>query len=506
MVAVTGQEMKEIDRFTIEEIGICSIVLMENAANAFMNELMKEPNIKNSYVVVFCGLGNNGGDGFAIARLLKLKNIDVQVVILGSPDEIKGDAKVNYNVLLQLDIPIRLILSELDLKHLIESVPKHAVFVDAIFGFGCNKNIDGLYALTILAINGLENKTFSVDLPSGVNANNGKIMGVAIEAYKTITFCLPKVGLLLYPGAAYTGDVVVVDIGVPEKAWMDKPYQHEIIESSFSQLLPKRRVISHKGTYGKALIIAGSKSMMGAAILCARSAYQVGCGIVKIIAEKGHEDALFASIPEAIVEGYHRNENFNEDLERMNEAIKWADAILIGPGMTEDEYTKKLLEMVLKNEDKKIIIDADGLNVLSKNMDLLNQWNHNIIITPHIGEMARLTAHNTNEIIGNTVEFSLAFSRENKIITVLKSERTIIAHEDGVFINSLGNNGMATAGSGDVLAGIIVGLLAQDEKALKAATLGVYIHSKAGDIAKEQYGEHSLMASNIIDAISTVMR
>ncbi|PKM51840.1 MAG: bifunctional ADP-dependent NAD(P)H-hydrate dehydratase/NAD(P)H-hydrate epimerase [Firmicutes bacterium HGW-Firmicutes-7] len=506
MIAVTGKEMKEIDRFTIEEIGLYGIVLMENAANEFVKELNKELDVDNSFVVIFCGLGNNGGDGFAIARLLKLRNIDVQVVLVGPLESLKGDAKGNYNILLQLDVPIKRIRCEEDLNQLLGNIPKHAVFVDAIFGFGCNKNIVGLYERTISFMNECPNKIFSVDIPSGVNADNGCIMGIAISAYKTITFCLPKVGLFLYPGATYTGDVVVVDIGIPDKAWRNKHFKHEIIEDSFKQLLPTRRVISHKGTYGKVLIIAGSHNMIGAAILSARSAYRTGCGIVKIITERGHEDALFAAVPEAIVEGYSRDENFNEAIPKINEAIIWADAILIGPGMTEDAFTKRLLELVLINEDKKLIIDADGLNVLAKNMAMFNRRNENTIITPHIGEMARLTAHGVNEIMENTVEFSVAFSQKYNTVTVLKSARTIVADDHRVIINSLGNNGMATAGAGDVLAGIIVGLLAQEGKVLKAAALGVYIHSKAGDYAKEQVGEHSLIASNIIDAISTVMR
>lgn len=507
MLAVKGKEMKEIEKDTIDKIGISGIVLMENAAREFSNEILKDEEIYNNLIIIFCGTGNNGGDGFAIARMLKQKNIEIQVVLLGSLDKIKNEARINYNILLNMDINIINIQSEIEFNKYIQSIPKNTIFVDAIFGIGCERAIEGFFAQIINSINKQNKKVYAVDIPSGINSDNGSIMGTAIKAYKTITFALPKVGLFIYPGAAFTGDIIVVDVGIPEKAWINKPFDYEIIDSSFKELLPKRQVISHKGSYGKVLIIAGSKNMMGAAILAAKASYKSGCGIVKLLTEKGCESSLFSSIPEAIVETYDRNEeNFEMQVESINNTIAWADAILIGPGMTNDSYTLKLVEAAIKKNNGKLVIDADGLNVLSEKLNLLNENIKDIIITPHIGEMSRLTGYKSEDIILNTIEFSKAFSERYNVITVLKSSRTVIAGRGHIFINSLGNNGMATAGSGDVLSGIIVSLLAQTDKALKAAVLGTYIHSRSGDLMKDLLGEYSLTASDIINGISSVMR
>lgn len=504
MITVNGKEMKKIDQLAIHEIGIPSIVLMENAAQAFVDELYKEPNLDGHSFVIFCGLGNNGGDGFAIARKLKQKSQDVYVAIIGDHNKIKGDAKINYDILIKLDVFPESITTDMELEKFFNKLPKQSIFIDAIFGIGCEKNIGGIHLRVIDRMNHLDQKVYAVDMPSGVNANNGQIMGIAVKAYKTITFCLPKIGLFLYPGASYTGDVIVVDIGIPDQVWLKQSINCEIIDTQYKELLPSRCDLSHKGTFGKVLIIAGSKYMMGAALLSAKAAYRSGCGIVKILTEAGYESVVFSSLPEAIVETYHRDEAFNE--QQIRDAIKWSDAVLIGPGMTDDLYTEKILSIVLTHENKKTIIDADGLNVLSRHFKLLPLNHSNIIVTPHIGEMSRLTGYSKEAILENPVEFCLAFSQKHQVVTVLKSARTVIAQEEQLFINTLGNNGMATAGSGDVLSGIIVSLLAQTGKVLKSAVLGVYIHSQAGDYMKEEIGLASLVAGDIIEGISLVMR
>lgn len=507
MIVVKGFEMKKIDQDAIEKFGIPSIVLMENAARAFMEELLKDEEVVSSFITIFCGLGNNGGDGFAVARLLHQKNIKVHVVFLGDFHRIKGDALINFNILPHLDVPITYLTTEEAISTFFKSLNKTTIILDALLGTGCTKNVEGLFAKTIHEINLLKTKVYSVDIPSGVHPDHGGIMGIAIKATKTITFCLPKLGLFLYPGAFMTGDVVVVDIGIPEKVWKEEAFTYEVMDDTYRNLLPKRTVLSHKGTYGKALIIAGSKHMMGAAILAATAAYKAGCGLVKIMTEEGSEGAIFTALPEAIVETYQREEDrFDETLSKVANAVQWSDAVLVGPGMTDDTFTLKILEKVLLDEDAKIILDADALNALSRNLSLLENRREKIIITPHIGEMSRLTGYLSEDILGSTLEFAQAFSQKYGVITVLKSARTIIADGEQIFINIFGNSGMATAGSGDVLAGIIAGLLAQSRKSLQSATLGVFVHSKAGDCAKDSLGEYSLMARDITDSISVVMR
>lgn len=507
MLAVKGHEMQSIDLTATTKFGIPGIVLMENAARSFVDEVLKDPEIWRFTTIIFCGTGNNGGDGFAIARHLHGKKIKVQVVIVGEVEKIKGDAFTNYHILTNLQVPILQIKTEMDLDLVLSKMDSNTIIIDALLGTGCQKNIDGLFAKTILALNLLGVKIFSVDMPSGVHPDHGEIMGVAIKAFKTITFCLPKIGLFLYPGALMTGDVVVVNIGIPEEVWSSQEFKYEIIEDSFKKLIPARNVVSHKGTYGKVLIIAGSSNMMGAAQLAARAAYKTGCGLVKVFTEKGHEASLFQTVPEAIIETYTKEcSTFEEELIKLEKSLAWADAVLIGPGMSDDDFTYRLLEKTLQNQELKVIIDADGLNALSKNLLLLTDRKEKVIITPHIGEMSRLTGYSTEDILKHTVEFSMAFSQKYQVITVLKGARTIVVDDDLVFINIFGNNGMATAGSGDTLSGMMVSLLAQNQKNLQSATVGVYLHSKAGDFASERLGQHSLMASDIIDSISHVMR
>jgi NAD(P)H-hydrate epimerase len=279
-----------------------------------------------------------------------------------------------------------------------------------------------------------------------------------------------------------------------------------LIDHLFGLELKAREKETHKGNYGKVLIVAGSRSMAGAAALASLAAYRTGSGIVKILTEEGNSAPLFSYVPEAIVPTFKRDlSQFDVEKSCITDEIRWADVILIGPGMGTDDYAVKLFEHVLNTAHIPLVIDADGLNILSKNMDLIKSYDAPIIITPHIGEMCRLINRNESEVLENREALAILFSKEHQVTTVLKSERTTVAAQDSIYINKLGNPGMATAGSGDVLSGIIVSLLGQGYTAEQSATFGVYIHSKAGDLAKEIYGEHSMMARDMIGAIHTAI-
>lgn len=280
-----------------------------------------------------------------------------------------------------------------------------------------------------------------------------------------------------------------------------------LIDDSFKLKLKIRKKETHKGNYGKVLIISGSKKMAGAAILPALAAYRSGSGIVKVLTESGNESSIFSYVPEAIVSTYTKEtSSFESDKNAFLKDLAWADAILIGPGMGTDEYAAQLFEYVLETAHVPLVIDADGLNILSKNPALISAFKAPIIVTPHIGEMSRLIDTSEHEILENRESHAILFSKETHVTTVLKSDRTIVATGDSIYINKLGNPGMATAGSGDVLAGIILSLLGQKYSPEDAAAFGVYIHSKAGDLAKETYGEHSLMARDIIASIHDAIR
>jgi len=506
---VKSYEMKEIDRYTIEEIGIPGIVLMENAAMSVVSEtiqLLKESN----KVVICCGTGNNGGDGFAIGRILSCNNIKVSIIIIGDSGKIKGDAKINYDIARQLNIDIHEFNDERQMDELKNIVSDCDVIYDAIFGTGLCREVTGKYLEAIKIINRANAYRIAIDIPSGVNADDGQILGNSVCADKTVTFCLPKVGLLLYPGANYVGDLVVADIGIPNIS-IDRINSHTTImdDNLARYFMPNRVKMSHKGSYGKVLVIAGTSKMTGAAVLTSLSAYRTGAGLVKTFIEESVSSVVTTKVPEAVVETYSRANNniSNEDKNKLLEMIGWADTIAIGPGLGNDNITREILEIVISNFNKTVVVDADGINALSKDKEILNNRRCEIIVTPHLGEMSRLTDYDIGEITNNTIKVAVELSRTYKITCVLKSARTIISSPNGmVNINIYGNSGMATAGSGDVLTGIIVSLLGQGLNASDAAILGVYIHSKAGDKAKDDKGEHGLIANDIICNIPYVIK
>lgn len=505
MEAVISREMREIDRIAIEEYKIPGIVLMENAARSAYDIISKELEIKDKILVV-CGCGNNGGDGFAIARMLKHDGFFVSVVIIGESQIIKGDAKINLDIIKNLNINIVEINSDKGYNKFKEVIENKDIIIDAILGTGCSRVLDGYMKRVVEDINEANVKVFAIDVPTGINADNGQVMGICVKAYKTITFCLPKVGLYLLEGAAYTGEVIVTDIGIPKNIIENKELQHEIIDDEIIKLLPKREVISHKGSYGKILIIAGSKNMIGALLLSSLAAYKTGSGLVYALTEKGNEQVVFSQVPEAIVHTYNKDEvTFISQIERLEYLINSVDAILVGPGLSCDRYATKLVKKAMESQ-KPLIVDADGLNILSLNKEWLQNRNELAILTPHIGEMSRLTGAKGKEILRNMKEYTMDFSKENGVITVLKSAKTVIAFENYLAVNPFGNSGMATAGSGDVLAGIIVSLLGQGVSSFLAAKLGVYIHSKAEDMAKVRCSERSMIARDIIVEIQNVLR
>lgn len=505
MYVVSSRQMKTLDNNTINNIGVSGIILMENAAKAVVTEILKDEEIDNKKVLILCGTGNNGGDGLAVGRILKHLKIDCDIVVIGESSSFKGDARVNYNILKNLNESINEITDDEKININIEN---YNIIVDAIFGISCNREVKGVYYDIINLINISNKYIYSVDIPSGINADNGQVMGIAVKANKTITFCLPKIGTILYPGALYTGDIIVADIGIPEIVISENKYMLETLDSDMMNYLPVRKSHSHKGTFGKLLIIAGSKDMAGAAIMAALSAYKTGCGLVKVITEDNNTSPIISKVPECIVQTYKKDiKTFDNELIKIREAINEYDVIAVGPGMGYDKYTKEIVELCLSFHNKKMVIDADGLNSIINDLDKLANCNSDIIITPHIGEMSRLTGYENKLILENTVEFSQAFSKRHNVITVLKSARTVISTMDGkTYINIIGNSGMATGGSGDVLTGIISSLLAQSSDYILASTLGVYIHSKAGDLACYNKGEYSLLATDIIEEISNVIR
>ncbi len=488
---VNSSEMKTYDTNTAGYFKVPSIVLMERAALAFVDELACQ-NVDTSKALIVCGAGNNGGDGLAAARLLSQKKSDVTVVYVGNRES------ATESNLLQLDI---LTAYGISVK---EEIPKenYTVVIDAIFGVGLTREVTGKYAEKIDQMNGLCGFKAAIDISSGLSADTGKIFGTAFRADLTVTFAFAKCGSMLWPGVEYAGKVAVREIGIDESSFLGKIPKFRMLEKEdIENLLPKRYAHSHKGTYGKLLMIAGSVNMAGAAILAARAAICCGCGLVKVLTPAENRIILQTAVPEAVLETYDKN---SREID-FSPTICQADAIVIGPGLGDGDAAKELVEAVLRETEKPVLLDADALNIMAGKKSLLHMLGENKIITPHVGEMARLTGKEIWRIRTEIPDTAKEMSEKYHTVCVLKDFRTVSALPNGeLYLNTTGNSGMATAGSGDVLSGLIGSLLAQGAAPGTAALLGVYLHGMAGDKKAEQYGERGLTASDLADGLKQI--
>ncbi len=502
MYLVNSQEMKQCDNNTIAYYGMPSMVLMERAALSVFSEITKRYPNKDSRICVLCGVGNNGGDGFAIARLLHLFGYPVEVFCPGNKEKMTPETKNQYDTARKYHVPE------------IEELPeyKYDVVIDALFGIGLSRQIEGRLADILQKLNQMPAYKIAVDISSGIAADTGEQLGTAFQADLTVTFGFAKIGQLLYPGAEYTGELVVADIGIDANSFLDKkPFGAYLAKEDAAKMLPVRKAYSNKGSYGKVLIIAGSPHMAGAAYFAAKAAYLSGCGLVRIFTAKENREILLSKLPEAILTTYDSEvvsllpdgfKGYPQDLSSLPECIQWADAVLIGPGLGCSMAAKKIVEEVLQYKEKKIVFDADALNILSNQPQFPAGMTENQVITPHLGEMSRLTNSSIEKIQKNLLQTATEFAKDHKMICVLKDARTVIGTPDGAFyINTTGNHGMATGGSGDVLAGFFTGLMAQGLSCQKAAALSVYLHGRAGDLAALGKGAYSMLASDLLEGI-----
>lgn len=489
MKILSADQIRALDAFTIQNEPISSTDLMERASATFVNWFIERFN-PNREVYIFCGPGNNGGDGLAVARLLSHMQYSVKVFIFPS-NRYSSDFDINLRRLEKL-VPI----TEISSTEYIPILPNAAVVVDAIFGSGLSRPVGGLYADVIKLINDSATIRVAIDIASGLFCDSNNEDPVKVKVDYTFTFQLPKLSFLLPQNEEYTGSWIASDIGLHkgfiEKQNSDFTYVGE--EELFSILKPRKKY-SHKGDYGKALIMAGSYGVMGAAVLSGKACYRAGAGLVKFHTPKCGVQILQSALPEAIL-GADVAENFISTLPDLS----GFNAVAAGPGWYEGDESANVLRLLFENQNLKLVLDAGALNVLSKNKDLLNSLPANTILTPHPGEFKRLAGDFSDDY--SRLDGLRKFSEKYKCIVVLKGANTMIALPDGnVSFNSTGNPGMATAGSGDVLTGIIVSLMAQGYNPPLAAKLGVYIHGYAGDSAASKYGTASIIAEDIIDGI-----
>lgn len=491
---LNSREMKQCDENTMQRRGMLSAVLMERAALATMQEIVKRYPDPATKVLVVCGSGNNGGDGVAVARLLYLKGYNVTIYFAGNREKATEETKRQMFIAEQYGVEIS------------DEYPKDIVdvIVDALFGIGLSREVTGKYAEILQKMTEQDGYKVAVDIASGISADTGAVMGTAFAADLTVTFGFIKAGQLLYPGAEYTGELKVADIGIDEQSLYEIKPELKVLETSDLNRLPRRVNRSNKGSYGKLLILAGSKQMAGAAVFAAKAAYRMGCGLVRVATVEENRIILQEQVPEAVLAVYN---NGTDVVEFVETQLHWADAVVAGPGISQSDLSERMLYELLKRIQVPCLCDADALNLLSKHPDWWKLVQSPLVITPHLGEMARLTGRPITEIRDRLVQTAQEFAMEHQITVVLKDARTITAQPDGQsYINVSGNHGMATAGAGDVLSGVVGALLAQKLDMYLAAALGVFIHGLAGDAAAERVGHCAMMASDIVDGLMDVLR
>jgi len=512
MKVLTSAEMKEIDRQTIEELGIPGPVLMENAGIQIFRFLQTIlPYCDGDRIVIVAGRGNNGGDGLVIARHLFNHGMVAQVLLLAGKDEVKGDAALNLRIAEKIGVPVAEIRSEADWKTKGRLIKQASVIVDAIFGTGLSKPAAGLYAKAIEDINRTDAFKLAVDIPSGLSSDSFEIIGPAVKADVTVTLAAPKIAHVLPPAEEWVGELVVADISVPPQLLSAPQLKLELVEKrSLIRSFRKRQKDSHKGSYGHLFIIAGSFGKTGAAVMAAKAALKTGAGLVTVGTPKSCLPIVARGMVELMTEPLAETEErtiAEAAVPRALALLKGKDALLIGPGISTDKSTIDFVAKIIPELRLPLVIDADGLNILSLKPGLLKQLPKPAILTPHPGEFARLVGLGLRDVIKSKLDLALAFAREHGVYLILKGYRTLICSPDGrTFVNPTGNPGMATGGSGDVLSGMIASFLMQDGDPLKAALAAVYIHGLSGDLAAEKMGERALVAGDLIRFLPAALK
>jgi NAD(P)H-hydrate epimerase len=510
MKVVTGKTMRHLDRRAIEEFGVSGLTLMENAgrgcAEAIIAEFGAGPLLR---AVIVAGKGNNGGDGYVIARLLKEQGWHVVTFILAPHDEISGDARTNLDLL--ADTPVFFCPEQGGLDRYASTLREATVIVDALLGTGLSSEVQGAYAEAIGLINNSGIPVIAVDIPSGIDAATGKVLGCAVKAVSTVSFALAKCGHILYPGAEYTGKLRIVDIGLPAEITAAAEGYEFLDAETVRHLLKRRSPCAHKGDSGHCLIVAGSTGKTGSAAMAANSAVRAGAGLVTVavpaslnaILEMKTTEAMTIPIPDNDC-GFFGKEAFTAILS----ATKGKDAIALGPGISLNPGIAMLVRDLVANVAQPLVIDADGLNALAEDPDiLLRKKSAIVILTPHPGEMGRLAALSTAEVESDRIGVARTFAMKYQLNLILKGARTIIVAPDGaVTINGSGNPGMASGGMGDVLTGVLAALLAQGYEPGPACKVGVFIHGHAADLVAADKGEIGISAVDVQEKLPYAIR
>lgn len=509
---VSADRMQELDRVTIHEIGIPGAVLMESAGRATFEAIMAGYADRAAHgTVVLCGKGNNGGDGFVIARWLHNAGVPVQVLLLADGAAVAGDAAINFAACTALDVPMLEVASPRDWPRARRCIARAGLIVDALLGTGLSTPVRGTFRRAIEAMNASGTAVVAVDVPSGLDATSGAVLGAAVQADMTCTFGLPKSGLVVHPGAALAGDLRVVDIGIPPAVVAGAGVQVFLLEGNdFEGMIPQRPADSHKGMFGHVAVLAGSTGMVGAACMTARAALRAGAGLVTL----GAPAALFplpgaagpevmtAPLPDAGQGGLGR-----QSLEAARALIRRASVVALGPGLSVSEETARFVTEILSAATVPVVVDADALTVLARDMSVLGRVQCPVVLTPHPGEMARLAGSDTPAVQADRLGCARALAGTHGVFVVLKGARTVIAAPDGrAWINPTGNPVLACGGMGDVLTGMIAGLSAQGLEPLQAVQCAVYTHGRIGGALARQRAPLGVLAGDVIECIPQGLR
>lgn len=497
-------KMRQLDKTAVEKFGIREELLMENAGQAVTSVILKKIGIERKKFLVFCGLGNNGGDGFVVARKLHSNGGEVKVFLLGDPAKYKGVSKTNLNILFRIPIEVRQLESVTEIKR---EISQCDAIVDALLGTGITRDVSGLYQGVVMAVNQSKKPVFSVDIPSGVNGDTGQVMGTAVRANYTVTFGLPKLGNMLYPGFELCGKQYVTHISFPQTMTQSTSLK---IETNHPVLLPPRPRDAHKGSVGKSLFVAGSAGYYGAPYFSAMAFLKAGGGysrlaapssITPFIANKGSE-IVFVPQSETSAGSIALK---NKDA--LLELAAQMDIVVLGPGLSLDAESQQLARELAREIEKPLLLDGDGITAVCQDLQIIKNRPAETILTPHLGEMARLTKMGMDEVNNNKVDVLQRTCQELNAVIVLKGAHSLVGYPDErVFINMNGNPGMATAGSGDVLTGVIAAMYGIRLPLRDAVRQGVFVHGLSGDLAAYEKGEDGITAQDILDYLPPALK
>ena len=504
MRILSADQMREADRFTIEDIGIPSLVLMENAGRQVVAAM--EASFESQLagrVAVLCGRGNNGGDGFVVARTLLQRGIETSVFVIGALGDVRGDARTNLDILGRLGVTVVEIGDEQSWELHFSEIGKCTLIVDAIFGTGLRSPVAGMMETVIADINAADIPVVAIDVPSGLSADTPQLIGDCVQASMTVTLAAPKLPLVLPPAETHAGDVVIADIGIPYEVieGLDGPRVELLTPEQLRLIIEPRAADSHKGDYGRVTVVAGSRGKTGAALLSAMGALKSGAGLVTVATPRCCLPIVASMAPEFMTEALNEGADGLLSADAVDQVLALDhDVLACGPGLGRSPAVAEFVRGILDRASVPVVLDADAITVLADDPGrLMGREEREVIITPHPGEMARLIGVPVEEVQANRIQVAADFASTHRIYVVLKGHRTLIATPEGhIFINPTGNPGMATGGTGDILTGMIAAWLAQLLDAEAACRLAVFLHGAAGDLAEGAEGQVGMTATDLI--------